>query len=726
MLDIVIVNYKSTDYLIGCLNSIFDAAHGIDVKVWVEDNASTDQVDRVSTRFPSVRLKKHHRNLGFARAVNNGISHGSAPYVLILNPDIIIQEGFFDLALEYMARNADTGVMGPRICNSDGSVQGSARSFPNLLTALFGRRSILTKIFPNNPITRENILTDRSDGVTPIDVDWVSGACMLARRAAIEDVGAMDPRFFMYWEDADWCRRMRQKGWRVVYFPRPAVTHFVGVSSERNLVRSVLEFHRSVYYLFEKHAEKPHSLLKPIIFWALVYRFFFVLGSQAVSKTLPLPRQVHRWKVHGLPQTGYRIKVVRFIARLNIGGPSIHVYLLMRGLDKKRFESILVTGKISTQEGDMSYLFDNFPEARPIIIKQLQREISPLMDLRAFFQILRILARENPDIVHTHTAKAGTSARLAVMMYNRVRAKKIRTVHTFHGHVFEGYFSPLKSLMFIWIERFLARSTDVIVSISRTQKEALSERFHIASDSKIRTIPLGFDLTPFLHGHELKGRFRQSLGLDHDTLIIGIVGRLVPIKCHVMFLDGARIFLDQHPEIKVRLTVVGDGELREELEAYCRRKGLSDHVLFCGWRRDLPLIYADMDILALTSLNEGTPVSIIEAMASSIPVIATDAGGVFDLLGPRDGTPLAYNGFTVCKRGVLCKKEDPEGFAKGLKYLVRLDRVKREALVAEARAFVEEGFSEERLLGDMEDLYTGLMKERRRGWRIVQKPLWQR
>ena len=711
MLDIIIVNYNSTDYLLDCLGSIFDTARDMAVKVWVQDNASTDDVDRVSALFPQVRLTKNDRNLGFAGAINSGLNQGSAPYVLILNPDIIVQEGFFGPALEYMVRHEDVGIIGPRIYDSAGSVQGSARSFPNLLTALFGRRSLLTRIFPDNPITRGNILTGESDGVTPIEVDWVSGACMLARREAIEDVGVMDAGFFMYWEDADWCRRMWRKGWKVVYFPRPSVIHYVGISSEKNVFRSVLEFHRSVYHLFEKHAEKPDKFLKPVIFWALIYRFFFVLTSQLISKLFrALPRRSDYRQAPGASQSGGRIKVVRFIARLNIGGPSIHVHLLTRGLNKKWFDSILVTGKISTEEGDMGYLFDNSSETKPIIIKELQREISPAMDLKAFFRILRILDQENPNIVHTHTAKAGTSARLAVMMYNRVRGKNIQTVHTFHGHVFEGYFSRVKSLMFVWIERFLARSTDVIVSISRTQKEALSEKFRIAPASKIKTIPLGFDLTPFLKSHELRGRFRHSLGINDDALLIGMIGRLVPIKCHVMFLDAAKIFLDQNPGINVKFVVVGDGELREELTGYSDRKGLSDHVLFCGWRRDLPDVYADVDILALTSLNEGTPVSIIEAMASSTPVIATNAGGVFDLLGPQDGRP-AYHGFTVCRRGVLCRKEDAIGFAKGLKYLVELDNVGREALVREARVFVEQAFSEKRLLNDMESLYLDLMEK---------------
>lgn len=709
LLDIVIVNYNSTDYLLRCLRSIFDAARSIPLEVLVQDNDSRDNVDRVSRLFPEVRLTKNDRNLGFARAINNALEESSSPYVLILNPDTIVLDDFFETVMEYMDGHGEAGIIGPKILDTDGGVQGSARLFPNLLTALFGRKSFLTKILPDNPITRENILTERSDGVTPMDVDWVSGACMVVRRKAIEDVGPMDARFFMYWEDADWCRRMWGRGWKVVYFPRPSVIHYVGVSSEKNVFRSVVEFHRSIYWLFKKHAKKPHSFLKPIVYWGLVYRLVFVLTSQLANKLFRIAARFPSCEASvAARQSDERIKIVRFIARLNIGGPSIHVHLLSTGLDKKKFRSILVTGKISPQEGDMSYLFDDSSKTKPIIIRELQREISPAMDIKAFCQILRILRQEDPDIVHTHTAKAGTSARLAVIMYNLFMGKNILMVHTFHGHVFEGYFSPAKSLMFIWIERFLAMSTDVIVSISRTQKKDLSEKFRVAPAAKIKTIPLGFDLKPFLESDVLKGRFRSSLGVSDDTLLVGIVGRLVPVKRHVMFLDAAKIFIKQHPGIVVQFVVVGDGEMREALESYTERKGLSNHVRFCGWRRDLPEVYADVDILSLTSLNEGTPVSIIEAMAASTPAIATDAGGVFDLLGPKDGRPRSDD-FVVCRRGILCRKEDPIGFAKGLKYLVEIGDSKRKELVRNARDFVELSFSKDRLVKDIEGLYLDLL-----------------
>jgi len=712
LLDIIIVNYNSTDYLLHCIKSVYASVQELPAKVFVQDNASEDGVDRVKVEFPKVILSKNSYNMGFSRAINNALRQGDSPYIVLLNPDSYVMDGFFEPILRYMEEHPNVGIVGPKILDHDGSVQGSARTFPSPLTGLFGRSSLLTRFFPNNRLTRENILTTRSDGKSPMEVHWVSGACMVVRRKAVDDVGPMDERFFLYWEDADWCRRMRRKGWKVVYFPESPVVHYAGASSKQAPLRSIFEFHKSSYRLFEKYRKPSLWLLKPLAIVGLSLRLCFVL----VSNGMRVWYEKHKSAVSHKEETlvlekRKRIKVLRIIARLNIGGPAIHVHLLTKGLDAEKFEPVLVSGKISPQEGDMSYLFDSYDKS-PTIIPELQREISLRMDLKAFRQIFNRLLKERPDIVHTHTAKAGSSARLAVLMYNFICEKKVRTVHTFHGHVFEGYFSRAKSLMFVWIERFLARLTNMIIAISETQKRDLLEKFQIAPAQKIRTVELGFDLRPFLGSKMLKGQFRRSLGINDNTLLIGIIGRLVPIKNHIMFFEAARVFLEENPGVHAKFVVVGDGELRDELEAYCQELGLASHVVFSGWMRNVPLVYADLDMLALTSTNEGTPVSIIEAMASSVPVIATDAGGVMDLLGPPDGIPSS-DGFVVCERGMLCKKNDASGFAKGLKHLMEGDIREKQKRMMRARSFVKGRFSEKRLLHDIESLYLDLMENRR-------------
>ncbi|MBT3367961.1 MAG: glycosyltransferase family 4 protein, partial [Nitrospina sp.] len=190
--------------------------------------------------------------------------------------------------------------------------------------------------------------------------------------------------------------------------------------------------------------------------------------------------------------------------------------------------------------------------------------------------------------------------------------------------------------------------------------------------------------------------------------LVGIVGRLVPIKNHILFLNMAGIFLEENPLINVKFVLVGDGELQNTLKSHAEKNGLTQHVLFCGWRRDLPDVYADLDILTLTSRNEGTPVSIIEAMAADTPVISTDAGGVQDLLGPESEVSVP-EGFVVCERGILCRKNDATGFARGLKHLVEMDKSQKDSMVKNAKDFVDKTFSEKRLLHDMEILYLKMM-----------------
>ncbi|OGP62374.1 MAG: hypothetical protein A2V65_01825 [Deltaproteobacteria bacterium RBG_13_49_15] len=541
-----------------------------------------------------------------------------------------------------------------------------------------------------------------------MEVDWVSGACMVVSRKAIEAVGLLDERFFIYWEDADWCRRMWNAGWKVVYFPRSCIVHYVGVSSDQLLVRSQFEFHKSVYLLFDKYTRPSSWIMKSFIVFGLFFRFCFIILSSGIVLWVRQHKLLPGFEIRVIESLApKRVKILRMIARLNIGGPAIHVFLLTKGLNPEKFDSTLVTGIISPQEGDMSYLLES-QDIKTIVIPELQREISFKMDLKTIAKIFRSLIKERPDIVHTHTAKAGTSARLAALVYNTIQGKKVRVVHTFHGHIFEGYFSKGKSMFFVLIERLLATISDAIVAISKTQKTDLVEKYRIAPLHKIKTIELGFDLEPFLKSASLKGRFRRSIGIDDETILIGIIGRLVPIKNHMMFLRAAKRLIDQNPRHKIKFLIVGDGELRETLEQKCREYELIDYVTFCGWVRDVSLVYADLDILALTSINEGTPVSIIEAMASSVPVVATDVGGVRDLLGIPDSLS-ASDGFMPCERGILCRNKDVNGFSKGLEHIIHSRTAGGDERVSRARSFVRERFNQKRLLKDMESLYHEIM-----------------
>jgi len=283
--DIIIVNYNSMDYLVNCLDSVYGClGDGIDATVHVADNGSTDNLEVLSERFPHLALTENKTNAGFAKAVNQHIARSAAPYILILNPDTVIKAGFFESMLKFMEENPRVGIAGPRVFEGNGSIQGSARSFPTPLTGLFGRSTIMTRLFPGNRLTAKNILINNGDGEKPVAVDWVSGACMLVRREAVEDVGLMDERFFMYWEDADWCRRMSEKGWSVVYCPQASVVHYVGRSSGRG-IRPLLEFHRSAHYFYCKYCRsKGAGVAKVLVFWVLSLRFYVLLAERCLCR----------------------------------------------------------------------------------------------------------------------------------------------------------------------------------------------------------------------------------------------------------------------------------------------------------------------------------------------------------------------------------------------------------------------------------------------------------
>lgn len=386
-------------------------------------------------------------------------------------------------------------------------------------------------------------------------------------------------------------------------------------------------------------------------------------------------------------------KIVRIIARLNIGGPSIHTVLLSSELTKRGHRDLLVCGKVSDSEGDMIYLAKD-KNITPLIISDMARDISPLKDLKAFFALLGILRRERPDIVHTHTAKAGTLGRLAAIC----AGVPIR-VHTFHGHVFDGYFNPVKARIFLTIERTLALFTDRVITVSECVRKEIVDKLKIVRSDKCVVVPLGFELDRFLTCEKLRGGFRQELGIGPDVLLIGIVGRLVPIKNHVMFLDAASKIVSKDIPEKVKFVIIGDGECAGHLKDYARRLRLQDDILFTGWRHDLAPVYADLDIVALTSLNEGTPVSIIEAMASGRSVVATDVGGVRDLVASGEN-------------GYLVRSNDVDGFAGKLIDLIR-NADTRARFGARGRLSVKDRYSKERLVNDIESLYEECLRQKR-------------
>lgn len=397
------------------------------------------------------------------------------------------------------------------------------------------------------------------------------------------------------------------------------------------------------------------------------------------------------------------MRVLRIITRLNIGGPAIHAALLSTKLDPARFSTCLVIGEPDSREGDVSGLVQG-GVARLVRLKTLRRPIRPLADIRSFAQLLRLAWEERPHVIHTHMAKAGTLGRLAGLLYNRIgpgREPQARAVlvHTFHGHVLDGYFSPLASQFFITIERWLARRTDCLIAVSPTIRDELVKK-GIGRDDQWRVVPLGFDLSRLA---------ALALPQEASPVRVGIVGRLVPIKNPHLFLKALHRVVHEAPGNPVQGVVVGDGPLRDALERETTRLGLDGVVRLTGWQQDLPAVYEGLEVACLTSWNEGTPAALIQAMAAGRPVVATDVGGVRDLLEDPDAlrAPITVGAFRLTGRGILVRPGDAEGLAAALRTVAR-DADLRHRLGAAARAHVVQRFTQERLLAEITALYDAL------------------
>ncbi len=382
------------------------------------------------------------------------------------------------------------------------------------------------------------------------------------------------------------------------------------------------------------------------------------------------------------------IRIVRVIARLNVGGPAVYTISLAAGLDPAHFQQWLVTGVAPPYEGDM--LAD--AQARgvtPIVVPHLGRAIDPRDDLRAFMALVRLFRQLRPDIVETHTAKAGVVGRLAAWA-----AGVPITVHTFHGHVFHSYFSPARSALVRWIERLLALRTTRIIALGRAQRAEILG-YGVGRPEQIVSVPIGLDLEPYRVSERHRGKLRAELGIGPHTELVGIVARLTAIKAHEVFLQAAATVYRQHPD--AQFVVVGAGERQAELAQLAEEYGIAPAVHWLGWRRDLPVVYADLDVVALTSRNEGLPTTLVEAMAAGRPVVATRVGGVPTLV-------------THGETGLLAASGDANALAAGMLALLN-NRQYAHRLGAAARESVYPFYDLSAFIPRMADFYRRLVAQ---------------
>lgn len=386
------------------------------------------------------------------------------------------------------------------------------------------------------------------------------------------------------------------------------------------------------------------------------------------------------------------IRVLRIQSRICIGGPALNTLLVSSNLPKDKYTVLTVGGRLLEEERTMEP-FAHDRGASMHLLEEMGRSLHWADDLRALRKLVKLMRLFRPHIVHTHTAKAGALGRVAAFL-----ARVPVRMHTFHGHVFHGYFSPFKSKLAVLVERGLAMLSHAIIAISPRQQEDLVSVYGAVPAKKCHVVRLGFELDKIAGG--TPGVFRRQWGLGAQTKLVGILARLVPIKNHQLLIEAIGIWRQRFPEIgpdQVRFLIIGDGELRAQLEQRVAELGIGDWVIFTGWQRDTPSIYADLDLNVLVSKNEGTPVTLIEGLACGIPVLSTDVGGIRDFADDSCGT-------------IVPKDISPADLAEALaRFLADPQALQR--LDERVSHGIRETFHVDRLVQDIDRLYSRLLQK---------------
>ena len=403
-------------------------------------------------------------------------------------------------------------------------------------------------------------------------------------------------------------------------------------------------------------------------------------------------------------------KILRIANRFNLGGPTYNVAYLTKYISPE-FETLLVGGEKDDSEEGSEHILEDLG-IKPVIISEMKREIDVKEDRVAYLKLKSIIKKFKPDIVHTHASKAGTLGRLAAFSTNVPVV-----VHTFHGHVFHSYFGKLKTEFYKNVERYLALRSSKIIAISEKQKEELALIHKICSSKKIEVIPLGFDLNKFNENkEENRKKFRTKYKVAEDEIVISIIGRIVPVKNHELFLKAIKNAKDRTSK-KIRAFVVGDGEDRQKTENFAIGVGLDiadwsqaekiATVTFTSWIKNVELVTAGSDIIAMTSLNEGTPVSLIEAQAAGKPIVSTNVGGIENITIPN-------------VTALLSERDDLNKLSENLLSLVEDDTL-RNSISKNGWEHVKQKYHYTRLTKDMENLYFQLLDKSKKSNKALLK-----
>jgi glycosyltransferase involved in cell wall biosynthesis len=395
-----------------------------------------------------------------------------------------------------------------------------------------------------------------------------------------------------------------------------------------------------------------------------------------------------------------KIRILRILNRFNLGGPTYNASYLTKYLGDD-FETLLIGGQNGKHEAS-SLEIPHSLGIDPLVLPELKREISPYYDLLAYKKIKQLIKDFNPHIVHTHASKAGALGRWAAYKMNVPVI-----VHTFHGHVFDAYFDNFKTNFYILLEKELAKKTDLLIALSKNQKMDLCKKYKIAPDNKVKVIPLGFELNKFTLDKESKrNKIRREFDISNDTFVFSLVGRIVPIKNHKLVIDALKIIKNKTTK-QIKILFVGDGELCTELIEYANMNNLkcsykttngNEDIIFTSWRSDIDYIMAASDAILLTSNNEGTPVSLIEAQASKLPIISTKVGGVIDI---------------VKDNAILIDKNDANALANAM-IKIADDSIINDNILINRQNFILQNYSIDNLTNNIRNIYLELIENKLR------------
>jgi GT2 family glycosyltransferase len=641
-LSVIIVNHNGRGCLPACLSSLERERAGGHWEILVVDNASRDgSADIVEKRFPRVRLVRSAKNVGFAAANNLGLKKTRGEYVLFLNPDTRVFPGAPDFLLRAMKADPGIGAAGPALLAAEGAYQVSFGGRVGFF------RELARKCFLNG-LRRRRLRSARK----PREVVWASGACLLARREVLENIGGFDEGFFLYFEDIDLCYRLREAGYKIVFLPEARVFHAGGISASAASRRSRLEYRRSQVRFYEKHNSRLSLLM-------LKAYQMFAPGPAAVPA---------RGRA-----AGRKIRVLEVIDKPFLGGGQRTVLLLAAGLGKRGFEVAVCSA------------------AGGPLVAELERrgvEHHPLplgkMPNPGAARKLRRLIREGDfDVVHTHGGVAGLYGRLAA------RGTRAAAVHTLHGIHYLHYSSPILRRAFIALERWMSRSTAAVVCVSLADR-ARAAALGLAPEEKLRVIKNGIDFKEgVLRG--TTGRRRREPWSAGTGPVVGTVARLHRQKGLAFLLRAVPAVLRAHP--RARFVIVGGGPLAEKLAEETARLGAGAAVHFLGERPDVADILARFDVFVLPSLWEGLPYVLGEAARAGKPVVASDIEGVREVI--HDG-----------ENGLLVTPADPGALASAVNRLLG-DAALRRRLAAASRRTVPGHFD----LGMMLRLTGSLYRE---------------